>query len=106
MPPENTTACRDSIMSLTISCKYTGDTALPVTWIINGTAFDETSLMNSPLYHLNDPAIPSTYSLEVFSINHTTTFQCVVHATNNDINITSTTGTVTVIGMYVPMHGQ
>ena len=34
-----------------------------------------------------------TVSLTVFSINHTTTFQCVVHSTPN---VVSTLGTVTV----------
>ena len=106
-PPENTTVCRGSDMSLTISCRYTSGTALPVTWIINGTSFDEASLMNSSLYQLNNPTVPTQYSLEVFSINHTTTFQCIVHATHNNmklINTTSTHGTVTVIGMYLYMH--
>ena len=105
-PPENTTACRSS--DVTISCGHLS-VVVPVTWIINGTPFDEASLMNNPLYRVNNPTVPLSYSLTVFSVNYTTTFQCVVHATNNDmkpINITSTTGTVTVIGMYVPIHAQ
>ena len=96
-------------MSLTISCRYTTATALPVTWIINGTSFDEASLMNSSLYQLNNPTVPTQYSLTVLSINLTTTFQCIVHATHNDtepINIASTRGTVTVIGMYLYMHSS
>ena len=106
-PPENTTACRGS--NVTISCKYLSGPALPVTWIINGTSFDEASLMNSPLYQLNDPTTPLLYTLTVFYINHTTTFQCVVHATNRDMrptNIPSTLGTVTVIGMYLHFHSS
>ena len=74
--------------------------------------FDEASLMNSSLYQLNDPTTPVLYSLTLFYINGTTTFQCVVHATTSDmkpINIASTRGTVTVIGMsyvrsYIVMY--
>ena len=106
-PPENKTACRSS--DVTISCRYTSATALPVTWIINETTFDEASLMNSSLYQLNNPTTPPYYSLTVFSINHTTTFQCDIRATYNDMrpmNIISARGTVTVIGMYVLTHAQ
>ena len=102
-PPENTTVCRST--EVTISCGYASATAVPVTWIINGMSFDEASLMDNPLYQLDNPTInPPLYSLTVFSINHITTFQCIVHATNNQnkpVNITSTRGAVTVIGMYV-----
>ena len=108
IPPENKTACRGN--NVTISCGYVSPTALPVTWIINGSSFDEATLMNSPLYQLNELATPILFSVTVFYINHTTTFQCVVHATTNDnmrpINKTSIRGTVTVIGMYVPTHTQ
>ena len=104
-PPENTAVCRSS--NVTISCGYQSATAFPVTWIINETSFDEASLMNSSLYQLNNPTNPLTYSLTVFYINHSTTFQCKVHATNNNtkpMNITSAHGTVTMIGMYVCMY--
>ena len=94
--PQNTTACRGS--NVTISCGYVSGTAFPVTWIINGTSFDEETLENSPLYQLNNPTSPTRYSLTVFSINATTTFQCIVYSTSR---ITSTLGTVTVIGMYI-----
>ena len=81
---------------MTISCEYSGSTALPVTWIINGTSFTQQEVVDSPLYQLNDP---TSHSLTVISINHTTTFQCIVHSTPNT---TSTLGTVTVTtGMYV-----
>ena len=103
-PPENTTVCRGS--NVTISCGYLSD-IVPVTWIINGTSFDESSLMDNSLYQLNNPTNPILYSLTIFSINHTTTFQCVIHTTNNDmrpLNVTSATGTVTVVGMYLCMH--
>ena len=89
--PESTTACRGS--NVTISCGYNSTTGLPVTWIINGTSFDQSAIENSPLYQLNNPTTPNALSLTVFSINHTTTFQCVVLST---LNITSTLGTVTV----------
>ena len=96
-PPENTTVCRGS--DVTISCGYLWITALPVTWIINGTSFTQLEIVNSPLYQLNNVISPQTYTLTVFSINATTTFQCVVQST---LVITSTYGTVTVIsGMYM-----
>ena len=94
--PENTTVCRGS--NVTISCGYVSATAVPVTWMINGISFDKETLMNSPLYQLNNPTSPSFYSLTLFTINDTTTFQCIVHSA---ANITSTLGTVTVIGTYI-----
>ena len=93
-PPENTTVCRGS--DVTISCGYVTATLLSVTWIINGTSFTQEKIRNSPLYQLNNPTSPPTLSLTVFSINDTTTFQCVVLSTPNTM---STRGTVTVIGM-------
>ena len=79
-----------------VRCGHTGNTALPVTWIINGTSFTQQEVVGSPLYQLNNPTSPTTVSLTVFSINGTTTFQCMVQSTN------STMGTVTVTtGMYV-----
>ena len=99
-PPENTTVCRGS--NVTISCGYESPTALPVTWIINGTSFTQEEIVNSSLYQLNNPSSFPTFSLTVFSINDTTTFQCVVLT---DPNTTSTRGTVTVTnGMYVAKH--
>ena len=97
-PPENTTVSRGS--DVTISCGYGSATAFPVTWIINGTSFTQDELNKSPLYQLNNPSSLPMLSLTVFSINGTTTFQCVVLSTPNT---TSTRGTVTVIngGMYV-----
>ena len=93
-PPENTTVCRGRDSDVTISCGYGSGTALPVTWIINGTSFTQEEIVNSPLYQLNNPTSPLTASLTVFSINGTTTFHCVVLSTPNTI---STRGTVTVI---------
>ena len=97
-PPENATVnyCRD--VDVTISCGYLSATALPVTWIINETSFTQEETHNSPLYQLNNPASPMTLSLTVFSINGTTTFQCIVLSTPNT---TSTRGTVTVTGMHI-----
>ena len=97
-PPENTTVCRG--VDVTISCGYlTGVTALPVTWIINETSFTQEEIVNSPLYKLNNAASPPTTSLTVFSLNGTTTFQCIVLSTPNT---TSTHGAVTVTnGTYV-----
>ena len=96
-PPKNTTACRGR--NMTISCGYRSVTALPVTWIVNGTSFTQQEIVDSPLYQLNNPNSPMTISLTVFSINYTTTFQCIVHSSPNT---TSTLGTVTVpTGMYL-----
>ena len=96
-PPENKTVNIGS--NVTISCGYARATALPVTWIINGTSFTQQEIVDSPLYQLNNPGSPNDLSLTVFSINHTTTFQCVVLSTPTT---TSTLGTVTVTtGMYV-----
>ena len=78
---------------MTISCGYMTAIALPVTWIINGTSFTQEEILNSQLYQWNNPTSPRTVSLTVFSINGTTTFQCVVHSTPTT---TSTLGTVTV----------
>ena len=95
-PPENTTVCRGS--DVTISCGYGGAIALPVTWIINGSSFTQEEIVNSQLYQLNNPNSPQRVSLTVFSINGTTTFQCMVLSTTNT---TSTRGTVTVTnGMH------
>ena len=96
-PPENTTVSRGS--DVTVNCGHVTVVARPVTWIINGTSFTQEEILNSPLYQLNNPTSPVTFSLTVFSINGTTTFQCVVLSTPNTI---STLGTVYVInGMYV-----
>ena len=95
-PPENTTVCRGS--DVTISCGYQWASRLYVTWIINGTSFNQSTLENSPLYQLNNPASPMGISLTIFSINDTTTVQCIVHSTPNT---TSTLGIISVASMYV-----
>ena len=92
-PPMNTKVCRDS--DVTINCGY-GNLLLRVTWIINGTLFTQSDIMNSLSYQENNINTPSRYSLEVYSINGNTTFQCVIHS---DPNVTSTEGIVTVTGM-------
>ena len=95
-PPENITVNRGD--NVTIRCGYVSATALPVTWIINGRSLTQQEIVNIPLYRLNNPASPPVLSLTVFSINGTTTFQCVVLSTPVT---TSIRGTVIVIGMYV-----
>ena len=91
--PENITVYRGS--DVNISCGYLTATALPVTWIINGSSFDQQEIVNSPLYQLNNPTSSMTFSLTVFSINATTTFQCIVQS----IPVTTSThGTIIVIG--------
>ena len=88
-PPENATVSRGS--NVTISCGYGSASAVPVIWVINGKSFTQPQIGDSPLYQLNNPTSPMTNSLTVLSINHTTTFQCIVNSTS-----TSTLGTVTV----------
>ena len=95
-PPENTTVCRGS--DVTISCGHVTASALPVTWIINGTSVTQDEIHSSPLYQQNSQTTPPANSLTVFSINGTTTFQCIVLSTPNTI---TALGTVTVIGKYV-----
>ena len=81
---------------MTISCGYQWSSVLPVTWIINGTSFTQ---IDSPSYRVNNPTSTMALSLTVFSINSTTTLQCIVHSITN---VTSTFGKVTVTtGMYV-----
>ena len=92
-PPENRTVLRGS--DVTISCGYGSATALTITWIINGISFNQQEIVNSPLYRLNFATSPMLTSLTVFSINGTTTFQCVVQST------TSTRGIIIVFGTYV-----
>ena len=97
MPPESITVCKGS--DVVVHCEYRWSTFLPVTWIINETSFTQQEIVDSPLYQLNNPRNPLALSLTVVSINHTTTFQCVVHSTPIT---TSRLGTVTVTtGMYV-----
>ena len=97
-PPENITVSRGS--DVTISCGYQRISATPVLWIINRTSFTQDEVNNSPLYQLNNPTSPMTFSMTVFSINDTTTFQCVIVTPLT----TSVQGTVTVInGTYIRM---
>ena len=91
MPPKNESVNTSS--NVTINCGYQSATALTVTWIINGTQFTQKQVVDSPLYQLNNPGSPTTLSLTVLSINHTTTFPCIVHSTPN---VVSTLGTVIV----------
>ena len=100
--PGNTTACRGS--NVTIDCGYLSSKSFPIMWMINGSSYNGTAILNSPLYqqNINQPSEANAiYSLTVLSINNTTTFQCVVQS----IPIaTSSRGTVTVIGMYIYMY--
>ena len=98
-PPENTTVCRGS--DVTISCGHVTANQFPVSWIINETSFDQQKILNSPLYQQIRQSTPTENSLTVFSINATTTFQCIVQSTPNTI---STIGTVTVTGSYVCVY--
>ena len=97
-PPENIKVYRSS--DVTIRCGYGSASAFPVTWIINGTSFTPQEVVDSPLYQLNNPTSPLSVSLTVFSINGTTTFQCVVHSTPS-ITSASLRATVTLFGTYI-----
>ena len=99
-PPENITVCRGS--DVTISCGYQWASRLDVTWIINGTSFDQSAIENSPLYQLNDPTSPMRISLTIFSINDTTTVQCIVHSTPN--TAISILGKISLTGMYAYLY--
>ena len=91
----NMTICKDR--DVTINCGY-DDFVSPVTWIINGTSFNQSDIMNNPSYQEINLKRPSEYSLLVYSITVTTTFQCIIHS---DPAFASTEGVITVIGMYV-----
>ena len=84
--------------NVTISCGHVIASPRPVTWIINGTSFDQEYIFFSQIYQQNRQAAPTENSLTVFSINHTATFQCVIHL---NPTTTSTLGTISVFGMYV-----
>ena len=99
-PPENTTVHRGS--DVNISCGHISATALGVIWIINGTSFMQEQVVDSPLYQLNNPTSPMSVSLTVFSINATTTFQCLVLSTPNTISIRGTV--IVTSGMYVHLY--
>ena len=96
IPPQNATATRGSVVN--ISCGFQWHRGLPVTWIINGTSFNQLAVNDSLLYQLNNPLRPAKTSLTVFSINGTTTFQCVVLSTPNTTN---SLGTITVTGKCI-----
>ena len=95
-PPPNGTVCRGN--GAAIRCGYQSNTTFPVTWIINGTLFTQEQLMNNSLFRLNNPTSPPDFSLTMFYINDTITFQCIVQSSPNT---TSTVGTVKVTGTCV-----
>ena len=79
--------------NVTISCGHQCP-PFPVKWIINGTIFNQSEVLDSPLYRLNYPLSTTRLSLTLLSINGNTTIQCIVGST------TSTLGTITVTSMY------
>ena len=91
--PENTTACRGS--EVIITCGHNSITPLFDTiWSINGSDFR--SIKDDPLYRANNQ------TLIIVSIDYTTTFRCSVQILQSQppIVLTSTIGTVIVVGMY------
>ena len=99
-PHQNTTVTQGT--NVNISCGHMISRARPVTWIINGTSFSSEQIFLSPFYKQNRQGTPTENSLIVFSINYTTTFQCVVHSIPT--TTTSTLGTITVIGKKLCTH--
>ena len=99
-PPEDTTVCRGS--DVTISCGYDSNIPLVNTWEINGTHLLQSQIMSMSSYQLNNPTTPVNYSLTIFSINGTTTIQCVISSLPT--SAISTVVQLTVIGMYICMH--
>ena len=89
-PPRSVTVCKGS--DVTLDCGY-DDSTTPVTWIINGTSFDEAATIRSPLYKHNRRRLPQFYSFTAFSINYTATFQCKV---KSNPEVTSTAARVTL----------
>ena len=76
-----------------ISCGHNSTPPFHTIWSINGSDFN--SLVNDPLY------LVKNQTLTVFSINYTTTFSVQVQILQSPpIVLTSTLGTVTVVGMY------
>ena len=94
-PPEDTTVCRGS--DVIISCGPNSTDSFDTIWGFNGS--QATSVVNNRMYQ----AINQT--LTIFSINYTTTVQCVVHIRASlPIILTSGTATVTVVGMHLCMY--
>ena len=92
-----TAVCRGS--DVNVKCGYFSINSSYVEWIINGMLLNESALHNNLSYLLNNLNYTLNHSLTIFSINETTTFQCVVHTITN-VTEMSSLGTVTVIGMY------
>ena len=89
-PPENTTVCRGS--EVIVSCGHNSTTEFNTIWSINGSGFSSIA-ENDPLYRA------SNQTLIIFSIDSTTTFQCLVQILlSSPIILSSTLGIVTVVG--------
>ena len=94
-PPEDTTVCRGS--DVIISCGHNSTDIYDTLWGFNGSV--PISVVNNRMYQ----AINQTLTL--FSINYTTTVQCVVHIlVSPPIILASGTATVTVLGMHLCMY--
>ena len=91
-----TAVCRGS--DVNVECGYISVNSSYAEWIIDGMLLNESALHNNPSYLLNNLDNTLNHSLTIFSINETTTFQCVVHTITN-VTKMSSLGTVTVIGM-------
>ena len=89
-PPEDTTVCRGS--DVIIHCGHNSTDTFDTIWGFNGST--PISVVNSQMFR------QSNQTLTIFSINYTTTVQCVVHIRVSSIILTSGTATVTVVGMY------
>ena len=91
---------------MTTKCSRQQDTTSVVTWMINGTLYSKSAAANNPLYQRSNPTDSLYYSLKVFSINHTTTFQCIIYScltTGSKVFLGTKRVTVTT-GMYIAMY--
>ena len=87
--------CRGS--DVIISCGHNSTDTFSAIWGFNGSA--PISVVNSRMYQTINQ------TLTLFSINYTTTVQCLVHIlVSPPIVLTSGTATVTVVGMYLCMN--
>ena len=101
---KNLTVCRGH--NLTIECSGHRSTTSVVTWTINGTLYSESAAVNNPLYQRSNPTDSLLYSLKVFSMNHTTTFQCILYlCSTTGATVFRGTNKITVTtGTYVHSH--
>ena len=75
-----------------ISCGHNSTGIFDTVWGLNGSALSH--IANNPIYRANNQ------TLTMFSINYTTAVRCAILILPSTMILQSTTGTVTVVGMY------